>query len=642
MRRIRMVQTQGDTRTCSSSHASIQEMHLRARELGITTTFDRYQTQLPQCNFGMEGVCCQLCSHGPCRITPKAPRAICGATMDTISARNMVRLESHGLSAYCHQLEEAVNTLKAAAQRKSVFSIREERKLKDLAGYLGIETGPGGIPALALDVAAALTYELRKGTDEPLVLIEALAPKQRLEVWKNLGIVPGGPLSELRDAMTMTMSNIMTDPVSLLLEAMRLSLATGYMGLIATILVQDIILGNPGIGKTQADLGVIDENTVNIVAHGHVPYMAAAVLKHLAENKDVNKRAHAAGASGIRLYGSMDTGQELLQRLSGAGAGFAGQLGNWLTQELMVATGAIDLVMMDLNCSIPGLKLAADKFSTKVVSVSHVLRMDGVETNIDYDPEKVDEQALKLIHMAIDAFTNRKNSGKPSLVHIPPYKSEVVAGVGIESLLGVLGGTLDPLLTVIKDGSIKGIAAVVGCTNARNGHDSSSLLLIKELLKRDILVISSGCVASGAQIEGLQSPAAADIAGIKLQAVCKALGIPPVLNFGSCIDIGRIALVVTAIAGALGVDTADLPVAASAPEYLEQKAVADGVFAMTFGLFTHLGPVPPVAGAPLISRILTKDVEALVGGKICVEQDMAKAAGFMEEHIMGKRRKLGI
>lgn len=627
----------GDLRTCTSAHDSIQEMHLRAKELGIRTTFDRYQDQLPQCGFGMEGVCCQLCSHGPCRITPKAPRAICGATADTIAARNMLRLACHGISAYCHQLEEAINTLRATAQGKTPYSICEEGKLREISSLLGLDATKEK-NALAIDLADAISYELRKGTDEPLKLVELLAPKGRLEAWGKLGIIPGGPLSELRDAMTMTMSNINTDYVNLLLTNMRLSIAVGYMGLIATTTLQDIILGNPDIGVTEADLGVIDTETVNIVAHGHVPYVAVAVLNEIASNEKLLAQAKAAGAKGIKLYGSMDSGQELLQRMNTAGRGYAGQLGNWLTQELMVATGAIDLVMMDLNCSIPGIKLAADKFHTKLISVSHVLRMEGVESN-DYVPEKAKEQAIELIQMAIETYKNR---GTVNAVHVPANKSSVIAGVGVESLLKVLGGSLTPLLDVIKSGAIKGIAAVVGCTNNRNGHDSSSLTLIKELLKKDILVISAGCVSSGAQIEGLQTLEAADIVGENLKGICKALGIPPVLNFGSCIDIGRICIAVTAIANALGVDTSDLPVAASAPEYLEQKAVADGFFAVTFGLFTHLGPLPPVGGAPNVVKLLTQDVEALVGGKVCVEQDMVKAANIIEEHIVRKRKALGI
>ena len=297
-----------DCNTCTSSHASIQEMHSRAQELGINTTFDRYEDQQPQCKFGTEGVCCQLCSHGPCRITPKSPRAICGASADTIVARNLLRLECHGLSAYCHQFEEAIDTLRATALGKTPYEIREEGKLKELAAALGIDTNKD-TKALAINVADAMLHELRKETREPLKLVEAFAPKSRIAIWKDLGIIPGGPLSELRDAMTMTMSNINTNPVSLLLTTMRLSIATGYMGLIGTTIIQDILLGNPGIGKAEADLGTLDPDTVNIVAHGHVPYVAVAVLNVIAEDEELNRLAKEAGATGIKLYGSMDTGQ---------------------------------------------------------------------------------------------------------------------------------------------------------------------------------------------------------------------------------------------------------------------------------------------------------------------------------------------
>ncbi|MGE5550261.1 MAG: hypothetical protein ACM3ZC_06995 [Bacteroidota bacterium] len=263
-----------------------------------STTFDRYQAQLPQCGFGKEGVCCQLCSHGPCRITPKAPRAFCGATADMIAARNLLRLACHGLSAYCHQLEEGIATLKATAAEKTPFEICAPRKLRILAEWLGVDDQREN-NVLAAVVADALTQELRKGTGEPLKLVEKLAPQSLLARWRALGIVPGGPLSELRDAMTMAMSNINTDPARLILAAMRLSVATGYMGLIATITVQDILLGDPGLGRTEADLGVSDPRTVNIVAHGHVPYMAAAVLRALNEDPGWTEKARAAGAEGI-------------------------------------------------------------------------------------------------------------------------------------------------------------------------------------------------------------------------------------------------------------------------------------------------------------------------------------------------------
>lgn len=618
-----------------SCHKSTNEMYARTKGMNISTIFDRYQDQQPQCGFGMQGVCCQLCSHGPCRITPKAPKAICGATADTIVARNLVRLATHGAAAYSHHLEEVAETVKATAQGKTPYKITDEAKLRAVAGTLGLDTGKS-TNDLAIELADAVLSELRKSSKEPLALLEAFAPETRKETWRKLGIIPGGVHSEIRDALTKTMSNIDTDPVDLLLTTLRLSIATGYMGLVGTVTLQDILLGSPQISTTEADLGAVDPSKVNILAHGHVPLMATAVLQ-VAQSEEMVKLAREAGATGIDVHGSMCTGQELMQRQTTSARGFRSQTGNWLHQEYTVATGAIDLVMMDMNCSIPGLKDVADCFHTRLVSVDRILRMAGVEEHVDYEPEQVAAQAEELVKMAIDAYKKRGND-----IFIPKYKSQVVTGFGVESILGALGGSLDPLLDAVKQGAIKGIVAVVGCTNNRNGHDTVGVTLMKELIRKDILVINAGCMSSAAQIESLMTPEAAELAGEGLKGVCKGLGIPPCLNFGSCVDIGRIGVAVTAIADALGVDPSQLPVAASAPEYLEQKAVADGVFAVAFGLLTHLGPVPPVTGSPLVTKILTRDVESLTGGKVVVELDPVKAAGLIEEHILAKRKALGI
>ncbi|MDI6710651.1 MAG: anaerobic carbon-monoxide dehydrogenase catalytic subunit [Thermoanaerobacterales bacterium] len=623
--------------TCGlSAHASINEMQEAAAAQGISTVFDRYRAQQPQCGFGMSGVCCQLCSHGPCRISPKAPRGICGATADTIVARNLVRLATHGAAAYTHHLEEVCKTLKAAAAGKTPFRIGDEAKLRQVAGLFGLDPGADSAE-LAAALADLVLNELRKGADEPSALVRLLAPASRLQAWEKLGVVPGGLLSEIRDALTKSMSNINTDPVDLLLTAVRLSIGAGYLGLVGTITLQDILLGTPRITTGQADLGVLDPETVNIVAHGHVPLVGTAVLQAAAD-EEILAEARAAGAKGIKVYGSMCTGQELLQRGATSGDGLAGQLGNWITQEFMVATGAVDLVMMDMNCSLPSLKDVADRFHTRLVSVDRIVRMAGVDTHVDYEPEKAAEQARGLVRTAIDAYRDRK----AEKIYIPDRKSGLVTGFGVESILAALGGSLDPLLDAVKAGRIRGIVAVVGCTNNRNGHDHQVVCISRELIKRDILVINAGCASSATQIEGLMLPEAAAEAGAGLRAVCRALGIPPCLNFGSCVDIGRIGVAVTAIAGALGVDPSRLPVAASAPEYLEQKAVVDGIFAVAFGLLTHIGPVPPVTGSELVTEALTRGIEPLVGGRVLVEEDPHKAAAALAAHIEEKRAGLGI
>ncbi len=621
---------------CYSAHKSTNEMYERTRNLGITTVFDRWEAQQPQCGFGLQGLCCQLCSHGPCRISPHSDTGICGATADTIVARNLVRLAVHGAAAYAHHLEELAKTLKATAQGQTPFRIGDPRKLREVASLIGLDSSKSN-EQLAEALSSAILSELRKGSDERLLLVDVFAPASRKKAWEALGVMPGGVLSEIRDALTKSMTNINTDPTDLLLTAIRLSLATGYMGLVGTITVQDILLGSPALVESEADLGIIDPETVNIVAHGHVPLMASAVI-WASQKPELLALAREAGASGIKVYGSMCTGQELMQRSASSASGFAGQLGNWMMQEYYVATGAVDLVMMDMNCSIPGLKLAADQFHTRLVSVDRIVRMDGVKDHVDYDPEKVADQAVQLVRMAIDAFKHRV----PENVYVPSHRARVVAGFGIESILKALGGSLDPLLDAIKTGSVRGIAAVVGCTNNRNGHDFKSLTIMREFLKNNVLVISAGCTSSGAQIESLMDPASTDVCGEKLGDVCKALGIPPVLNFGSCVDIGRIGAAVTAIADSLGVDPSQLPVAASAPEYLEQKAVADGIFAVSFGLLTHIGPVPPVTGSELVTKVLTEDIENLLGGKVLVEEDPVKAASIMIAHIDAKRSALGI
>lgn len=628
-------QTCTSSQFCYSAHKSTNEMYALTREKGITTIFDRWEAQQPQCGFGMQGVCCQLCSHGPCRITRRSERAICGATADTIVARNLVRLAVHGAAAYSHHLEELARTLKATAEGKTPFTIGDEQKLCEIAGVVGLDTKKS-TRELALALADVILAELRKGSDEPLALLNLFAPATRKAAWERLGVIPGGVLSEIRDALTKSMTSIDTDPIDLLLTSVRLALATGYMGLVGTITLQDILLGSPSLTESEADLGVIDPETVNIVAHGHVPLVATAVLKAI-EEPELQEEARRAGAKGIKVYGSMCTGQELMQRSATSARGFAGQLSNWLAQEYYIATGAVDLVMMDMNCSIPGLKTVADHFHTKLVSVDRIVRMAGVADHVDYEPEKVAVQARQLVRMAIEAY--KKREGKP---HIPPYKARVVAGFGVETILKALGGSLDPLLDAIKNGAIRGVAAVVGCTNNRNGHDAQGLTIMRELLKNNVLVIAAGCMSSAAEIEGLMDPQAAAICGEGLKGVCQSLGIPPVLNFGSCVDIGRIGVAVTAIAAALGVDPSQLPVVASAPEYLEQKAVADGIFAVAFGLLTHIGPVPPVTGSELVTKVLTRDIEELLGGRVLVEEDPVKAVAAMVAHIDAKRQALGI
>jgi carbon-monoxide dehydrogenase catalytic subunit len=402
-------------------------------------------------------------------------------------------------------------------------------------------------------------------------------------------------------------------------------------------LVQDAIFGTASPHIVDVDLGIIDPEYVNIMVNGHEPFVGAALIQ-IARQTEHQERAKAAGAKGLRIIGSIETGQELVQRFKTDNV-FVGLTGNWLSIEPALATGGIDVLAMDMNCSPPTLGEYQDKYNTTIVSVSKLVNIPGMATQIIYKPEEVASQAEKLIDIAIENFNKRK--GK--VTHPSDQKQKALIGFSTEACLTALGGKLDPLLDVIKNGSIKGVVALVSCTTLTNrGQDINSIAIAKELIKRDILVLSAGCGNAAMQVGGLTTLEARNKAGPGLKAVCEKLNIPPVLSFGTCTDTGRIALLVAAVADALGVDTSQLPVAVTAPTYMEQKATIDGIFAVAFGLYTHVSPVPYVAGAPRLVKLLTEDVEGLTGGKLAVETDMIMAANGIEDHINKKRKALGL
>lgn len=618
----------------TSAHASTQEMIDWACENCASTVFDRFRRMQPQCEFGKMGVCCRLCSLGPCRMNG-ARTGVCGATADTIIARNLLQLVTIGASIYLYESELAAKTLKAVGRGESAFQIQDTPKLMQLAHQLGVN-GNRPLNESAMGVADVILSDLRNDYETPAKFLLTQAPPSRLKLWRDLGILPGGALVELRDALAKSATSVDGDPIDLLFTALRLGIVTGFSGLLATNVLNDIVLGTPTLSESPVDLGIIDPTTVNMVAHGHDPYVATAVLQ-LLRRDGVQAKARAAGASGLKLYGSACVGQELLQRAGGSAQGVAGLVGNCAGQEMMIATGLIDLVMLDLNCTHPGMKTMADKFHTKLVPVSHLVHLEGLSGRLDYSPQHVREQAMQLINMAIEAYQHRNGSG-----HHPQQRQTALSGFCAESIAHALGGTFDPLIDAIKEGSIKGIVAVVGCTTVRSGHGETILALTRELIQRDILVINSGCCSGTTQLEGLMHPSAASLASPRLRSLCEALGIPPCLDFGACTDIGRIAQTVIALANAIGVDPSQLPVAASAPEYFDQKALCDGFFAVALGLLTHVAPIPPMGYDHQVTHVLTEGVEELTGGKLLPELNPIKTAEVMEKHIEGKRQALGI
>lgn len=618
-----------------SYHGSVNTMLEKTRAAGESTSFDRMDDMGTRCKFCEQGIRCSLCSQGPCRITAKSPRGVCGIDADGMAMRNFLLQNTMGTATYTYHATEVMKTLRVA-EPGGTFEIKDWSKLELLAGVIGEAVEPRD--TLAKRVADGLLAEFSRDHQSPSPLVEKLAPAARVAKWKELGIMPGGVFQESMYATSSCLTNVDGNYVSLALKGLRLGIATAYGAQIPLELAQDALFGTPQPHAVKVDLGIIDGEYVNIVVNGHEP-MVGATLIAAAHAPEVQEKAKAAGAKGLHIVGSIETGQELIQRFEVDDV-FVGLTGNWLSEELAVATGGIDVFAADMNCTVPTLGALCAAHNTLLVPVSDLVGVDGAETPIVFEATKAAEQAQQLIDMAIGNFARRRelNSFVPKL----PI-GDAVAGFSTESILGALGGSLDPLLDVIKNGTLKGVCGLVSCTTLRDSdQDSYTVAIAKELIKNDVLVLAMGCGNAGLQVAGLETAEAKELAGPGLKAVCELLGVPPVLSFGTCTDTGRIMLLVGAIADALGVDVPALPVVATAPEYMEQKATIDAMAALAFGMYVHVNPVPFVTGAPNLVKLLTEDLPGVTGGKLAIETNAKDAVAAMLAHIQSKREALGI
>ena len=621
---------------------AMREMYQHVHEQGLTNVFDRWaQQETIRCGFCKQGLSCQLRAQGPCRISPKVPRGACGVDAHVMVSRNFVyRHVTIGTAANMLHAMQAARTLKAAVQSpESGLKIRDKDKLIKYAEMAGINTA-NDVSQVALDFANWILEDMGKPYYEESAMVQAFAPAKRKELWRKLGIFPGGGNSEVSFAQTKCMTNLNADPVDFLLTSVRLGVINEYQGLFALDILQEILMGTQKIAMKKQNMGLLKANMVNVITNGHMP-LTAHVVMEVASLPEWQEKAKKLGADGIQILGHVCEGQQLMnyegtQNMSAYG----GQEGEWLSEEYLFATGAVDLFMFDYNCTIPTLPLYAKRFGTKMVSTHEVIRLPGTEV-VEFKPEKMKEQAEKILHMALDAFKQRKSENRE--IYIPPYTTDCMIGFSTESVKAALGGTWDPLLDAIKKGSIRGIATIVGCTTAVYGQGGSNILAItKGLVEKDILVLSGGCTSSVMQYTGLCLPAAAEECGPGLKAVCKALGIPPVLSYGACVDIGKMTHTAKELADVLGVDTNMLPLVIGAPEYLEQKAVADACTAIALGWLVHVAPVPSVTGSDVVVKTLTETTETLGLGKLMVELSADKTVQIYVDHIEKKRKELGI
>ncbi|HZK18307.1 MAG TPA: anaerobic carbon-monoxide dehydrogenase catalytic subunit [Clostridia bacterium] len=608
------------------------KMIKKAADDNIKTAWDRLEEQSPQCGFGLLGICCRNCNMGPCRIDPfgEGPQqGVCGATADTIVARNLIRMIGAGAAAHSDHGRDIITALHEAAKGNAPdYEIKDVEKLNALAAEFGIATENKTKEEIALDLTNAAFAEY--GTTKGDLQFMGRLPEKRREVWDAAGITPRGIDREIVEIMHRTHIGVDNDYVNLILHGLRSSLSDGWGGSMFATEFSDVLFGTPKPVKGMCNLGVLKEDQVNIVLHGHEPTLSEIIVA-AAHDPELIEEAKEVGASGINICGMCCTGNEILMR---HGVPLAG---NFLQQELAIVTGAVEAMIVDVQCIMPSLPGISSCYHTKIISTSPKAKFPGAE-HIPFNEHKAMDIAKDILRRAIANYPNRPKEK----VNIPSEEVEYMAGFSTEAIVNALGGTLTPLIDAVKDGSIRGIVGMVGCNNPKYTHDHSHVTITRRLIENDILVVETGCAAIASAKAGLLLPEAAGQAGEGLRKVCEALGIPPVLHMGSCVDISRILVVAAALANALGVDIPDLPLAGTAPEWMSEKAVSIGAYVVGSGIFTVLGTVPPVLGSKNVTKLLTEDANSVVGAAFAVEEDPEAAASIMIDHIENKRRALGL
>jgi len=604
---------------------------------GPDTVWERAAQQKPHCGFGEQGTCCRICNMGPCRINPRGQgrrRGVCGATPEVIVARNFARMIAAGSAAHSdHGREVAKTLLLAAKSPDSGYAIRDVRKLNKVAQVLGVGH-QGRTPA---DVAADVAEKTLRifGQQEGEIPFIALAPEARRAIWRKWNVVPRGIDREIVEMLHRTNMGVDQDHRNLMLQASRTALADGWGGSLIATQLSDILFGTPSPRRGRVNLGVLSETDVNIIVHGHEPILSELLVLST-RDPELVALAKTRGATGINLAGICCTANEILMR---HGLPIAG---NVLQQELAIGTGAVDAMIVDVQCIMPSLADICKSYHTKLITTSSKGKIEGA-LHFEFSEKTALLTAKDIVKTAIENFPRRGE------VDIPKEKMDLIAGFSHEAIMYMLGGKFRgsyvPLNDNIINGRIQGVAGVVGCCNPKAVFDRCHVNLVEELIANNILVVQTGCSAIACAKAGFLVPESADKhAGKSLAEVCQAVGMPPVLHSGSCVDNSRVLIALSEMAtiGGLGKDISDLPVAGAAPEWMSEKAIAIGHYFVASGVYTVFGVGLPVTGSPTFSDHIFKEFENLFGGRWAVEPDPGKMAALMIDHIQKKRKRLGI
>ncbi len=613
-----------------------QLMLLKARKDGVETAFDRAANMKP-CPIGADSACCKHCAMGPCRLNSKDPYAkvgVCGATIDTIQARNFARMVATGAAAHTDHGMAMVDLFREVVNGHiTEYQIKDPGKLVLVAQSIGIETKDRSVKEIATDLYEELerTYTQVEGE----IPFAKRVPEKTLETWRKLGIVPRGAMREIMELMHRTHIGVDQHYENITKQSSRTALADGWGGSMVATEISDILFGTPTPVAVDVNMGVLKEDHVNVIVHGHEPNMFESMLVSVSEPTLV-QAAKDAGAVGINLVGMCCSGAEMMSRHGVPHAG------NFMSTEAIMVTGAVDVMCVDIQCIKQGLVSVADCYQTPLITTNPRAHIEGathIEFN-DHDPQKcTDEVVIK----AITRFKNRKLE-----IEIPDIRNTGIHGFSHEYINYMLGGSFRASYTPLNDniinGRIRGVAGVVGCTNPRIKQDWAHVELVKELIKNDVLVLQTGCSQISLAKEGFYTPEAAYLAGPGLKEVCETVGMPPVLGMGSCVDNSRILIAASEMVriGGLGDSIADLPAAGAAPEWMSEKAISIGQYFVASGVYTVFGVTFPIVKDTKFHKLLFDGLEAQGLGKWGFTPDPYEMAKMMIAHIDKKRKALGI
>jgi len=613
---------------------AVREMLKHMEQAGIETPFDRFDAQKPHCRFGMAGTCCKNCHIGPCRITPKSPKGVCGADAHLITSRNILRWAAAGVAAHGARGREVMLALKGAADGTLQLPILGPEKVIATAKAFGIFDTQRSVQELAGEIAMILLEDLCRAIPGPYRTLEAMAPPERLKVWKDLDILPLGAYHEVFEALHRTTTGTDGDWENVMRQVLRCGLAFAWSSVVGSAIAMDCLYGLPKRSRISTNLGAISLDSVNIAVHGHSPVLVSAIVQAV-RREDLVAGAKRSGASGIRLYGICCSGHSALAKF-----GDVTPLTNAVGAELALATGAVDLWVADVQDVFPGIMDVAACFHTRVVTTSDSARLPGAE-HLAFDHhhgnlDQADVLAERIVRKGIDAFGERQ-SGK---IFIPRARMEAEVGFSVENILETFGGA-ERLLEHLKTGRIRGVVNLVGCNNPKVLYEEAIVKVAEELIANDVLVLTNGCAAYPLLKLGFCLPEALAGAGEGLNAALKPLNLPPVWHMGECLDNARASVFFRTISNASGEPLKRLPLAFSSPEWSNEKGLGAALGFRLLGLNSYHCIAPPVSGSDKVSRFFFEDTRDILGSVMVVDQDPVSLAGKIVNDFNDRRSAIG-